>query len=119
MRNTYSITPTSKPRQTQRDKWAKRPSVMRYRAFADSCREEGVVIPKSGCHVTFYMPMPASWSQKKRANHFRRPHQQRPDIDNLLKSLLDAVHKDDSGVWDIRATKVWNDRGQIVIETGE
>ena len=34
----YDITPCPKPRQTQSDKWKKRPPVLRYRAFADEVR---------------------------------------------------------------------------------
>ena len=37
----YPIIPLGKPRMTQRDKWAKRPAVLRYRAFKDECRLHG------------------------------------------------------------------------------
>ena len=111
----YAITPVPKPRQTQRDKWDKRPSVLRYRAFADEVRLRGVKVPEYGCRVVFHMPMPKSWSKKKKELHCNLPHQQVPDIDNLGKSLLDAVFADDCRVFDIRFSKYWAEKGMIEI----
>ena len=112
----YHITPVSKPRQTRSDKWKKRPCVMRYRTFADEVREAKIQIPASGCEVTFFIPMPKSWSQKKRIETSCMPHQQKPDIDNLLKALLDAVFSDDSHVYEIKVRKVWSVSGGIAIK---
>lgn len=116
MRYSYDITPIAKPRMTQRDKWAQRPCVMKYRAYCDEVRAKGIEIPESGSHVTFILPMPKSWSKKKRSELAGKEHRQRPDWDNLAKALMDAVLKEDSGVWDIRVTKLWGDRGQIILE---
>jgi len=44
-----------------------------------------------------------------------KPHQQKPDIDNLVKSLLDAVLDDDSSVYEIRAVKFWGEVGSFFI----
>lgn len=115
----YPITPVSKPRQTQRDKWQKRPAVMRYRAFADECRMRKVTLPEFGAWIVFHIPMPATWTKKKKAEMNGRPHKQKPDADNLAKALMDAVHKDDSVVWDIRATKVWAEQGAIEVRSSE
>tara|TARA_R110000787_G_scaffold194120_1_gene305704 strand:+ start:18725 stop:19087 length:363 start_codon:yes stop_codon:yes gene_type:complete len=112
----YPVNPVSKPRQTQRDKWQKRPAVMRYRAFADECRLRKVELPESGAWVVFHIPMPASWSKMKRAMMKGKPHQQKPDFDNLIKALSDAIHKEDSGIWDCRVTKVWAEEGAIEIK---
>lgn len=111
----YDIKPLGKPRMTQRDKFKKRPEVLRYRAFCDEVRLRGVALPDGGCHITFVIPMPDSWSKKKQAEHIGRPHQQKPDVDNLMKSLMDAVFDDDSSVWDARITKIWGEKGQIRI----
>lgn len=108
-----------KPRMTQRDKWQKRKVVLRYHAFKDECKLRGVQVPDGGSHVTFILPMPKSWSKTKKAQMNGQPHQQKPDIDNLQKALLDAVLKDDSGIHDIRASKVWGEQGKIIIETGD
>ena len=109
------LTPVPKPRMTQRDRWAKRPAVMRYRQYCDTIRELGAHVPEEGAHIQFYLPMPKSWSKKKRALMQGEPHQQKPDIDNLVKALLDALYEDDSGVWDIRASKRWAENGAIII----
>lgn len=111
----YNITPVAKPRQTRSDKWRQRPCVMRYRAFADECRLNKVVIPEHGAHITFYIPMPKSWSKKKKSTYENMSHQQKPDWDNLAKAICDAVLKDDSGIWDVRITKLWAYKGSIEI----
>lgn len=91
---------------TRSDTWKKRPAVLRYRAFRDEVRMLGVKIPVPAS-ITFWMPMPESWSQKKRTAMLHQPHCQKPDIDNCVKALLDAVFEDDSHVWKITAEKRW------------
>jgi Holliday junction resolvase RusA-like endonuclease len=113
---TYDIVPVPKPRQTRADKWKQRPPVMRYRAFADEVRLRGVEVKESGSHVVFVLPMPKSWSNKKRLEMDGQPHRQRPDIDNLCKSLLDAIFSDDSHVHSMSLRKIWGVRGEIRIE---
>ena len=49
------------------------------------------VIPEQGAGVTFFMPMPKSWSKKKRALYHGTLHQQRPDLKNLLSAWEDAL----------------------------
>jgi Holliday junction resolvase RusA-like endonuclease len=51
--------------------------------------------------------MPESWSRKKRALYDGQPHQQKPDLDNLVKAVLDAIYGDDSGIWDTHSQKRW------------
>ena len=115
----YEIVPLGKPRMTQRDRWAKRPAVMRYRAFCDLVRANHVDIRPAGNDITFVLPMPKSWSKKKKASMEGRPHQQTPDIDNILKALLDAVHEDDAHIWQISARKIWGVTGKITVEVKE
>lgn len=112
----FDITPMGKPRMTRADKWKKRPEVLRYRAFCDEVRLHNVTLPESGYHVIFVLPMPPSWSKKKRAGHDGQPHQSKPDKDNLEKALLDAIFDDDSKIWDGRVTKIWGEAGQIIIK---
>lgn len=115
----YFINPVAKPRLTQRDSWAKRDCVMRYFAYRDECKILGVDVPEAGAKITFYMPMPKSWSKKKKRNMLGEPHRQKPDVDNLLKGLLDAVYGEDSVVWDIWVRKVWSDIAKIGVEERE
>ena len=115
MKKTYKIAPMSKPRMTQRDKWAARPPVLAYFAFKEHTRYLGMALPSNGAHVVFKVPMPKSWSNKKKQKFDGQPHQQRPDVDNLTKALLDAIFDEDSEVWDIRTTKLWAYEGAIEI----
>ena len=110
----YPITPMGKPRMTRSDKWKKRPAVMRYRAFKDECRLHNVALPELPC-ITFYMPMPASWSKKKKADMDGQPHKGKPDLDNILKALFDALYEDDAHIWYVTAKKIWSYDGKIEI----
>ena len=111
----YPITPVPKPRQTRADVWKRRPAVMRYRAFADEVRLHKVKLIEYGESVIFHMPMPKSWSTKKKADHVGRPHRQKPDLDNICKALLDALFDEDSHIWNITVTKQWAYEGAIEI----
>lgn len=110
----YSITPCPAPRMTQSDKWKKRACVLRYFAFRDEIKLHKVTYV-SGQHVIFYMPMPKTWSKVQRANMAGMPHMQKPDIDNLIKALLDGIYGEDCQIWRISAEKVWSTIGQIEI----
>jgi Holliday junction resolvase RusA-like endonuclease len=65
--------------------------------------------------IRFELSMPASWSGKKKDLHRGRPHQSKPDIDNMVKAVADAFGGDDSHVHTLQATKVWADTGKIVL----
>jgi Holliday junction resolvase RusA-like endonuclease len=112
----YPIEPVGKVRMTQQDKWKKRPRVMRYRRFKDQCRAHRVDL-REGDQVQFYLPMPPSWSKRKRAENDGMPHRQTPDIDNLLGGLMDAVFEDDKALASVgRLEKRWTSGpGRIVI----
>jgi len=62
----------------------------------------------------FYMPIPQSWSEKKRQNaHLQKiPHTVKPDIDNLSKFYLDCMNKiiyhDDSQITNLLAQKSYS-----------
>lgn len=69
--------------------------------------------------ATFRLPVPPSWSNKKRLAMIGQPHAQKPDIDNLLKAILETMSKpvanrprawlmdDDAQIVDARVRKVW------------
>ena len=113
----YNITPIPKPRMTQKDKWLKppRPPVQRYWDFCLQCKLEKVVLPCYGARVTFVLPIPKSYSQKRRNEWIGKPHMQRPDLSNLLKALEDAIYQEDSGIYDIWIEKKWGYHGMIII----
>ena len=112
----YKVLPVPKPRMTKRDTWLKRPATTKYWKFKDEVKKLGVKINLGGSHIIFYMPMPKSWSRSKRLKMTGRPHQVKPDIDNLMKALMDALYKNDSSIWDCRITKVWANDGKIEVK---
>lgn len=88
---------------------------MRYRAFAEEVKLKKLdVVNDDG--ITFGLPMPKSWSKKKKEAMKGMPHEQVPDLDNLLKALLDAVYADDSHISSLGCLhKCWADKGYIEI----
>lgn len=111
----YNIKPVAKPRMTQRDKWEKRKCVVEYWAFKDECKLKKVML-KDHDSVLFIIPMPKSWSKKKKEEMNGNLHKQKPDLDNLLKGLMDAVFDDDSALSSVSGLmKVWGENGAIII----
>lgn len=119
MKKVYLINPVSKPRMNRGDKWKKRKCVLKYWAFKDEVRAKKLKLPVCNYHVTFIVPMPKSWTKKKRSEMDGEGHQQKPDKDNFEKALLDSVFDEDSIVWDGRVTKRWGVLGKIIVETEE
>lgn len=116
----HRIDPYPKPRMTRCDQWKPSAAARRYFAFRDHVRLLRISVPEQGAWIIFHLPVPASWSEKKKLAHIGRRHQQKPDKDNLEKGLLDAVYGEDCVVWDARVTKLWAREGGIEIrETNE
>lgn len=84
--------------------------------------------PLSGAvevHVEAHFPVPASWSQKKRAAALRgeiRPTK-KPDLDNILKSAGDALNQvvwgDDAQITSAAIGKVYGLQPKLVIVAWE
>lgn len=105
------IIPHPKPRMNQSDKWKKRPVVQKYWAFAEELRLKanlaGYILGDT-IWIRFYLPMPKSWTKKKKAAMAGQPHQQKPDLDNLLKAFWDALADEDKHIYQIdHASKWW------------
>lgn len=111
------LKPVPKPRQTRSDKWKQRPCVMAYRTFADELRLQFGDVPADAQHLTvhFRLKMPDSWSAKKRTSMRGQPHRQKPDLDNLVKSICDALLIEDKGICYIEAMKLWDMKDSISI----
>ena len=112
------VTPMGAPRMTQRDKWKKRPVVVRYRAFKDALRESVPDVPEDAAGVSWvaYMPFPKSYSKKKRAELAGQAHRQKPDRDNIDKAILDTLFKEDCRISFGTLSKRWDDGGGARIE---
>jgi Holliday junction resolvase RusA-like endonuclease len=111
----YDIKPVPKPRMSRADAWKKRDCVVRYWNFKAHCKLLDLTIPETPVHIFFILEMPESWSKKKREELRGQPHKQKPDIDNLLKAVFDAVLENDEHIYDVRASKFWGDKAQIII----
>jgi len=112
----YNILPIPAPRMTQRDKWAKRPCVVKYFNFRNELNKTDISVNKGGTVLVFAMPIPKSKSKKKRLEMLHKPHDQKPDIDNLTKSVLDALFIEDKEVYNITAYKFWSEEPAIYVE---
>lgn len=121
------LSPVTKPRMTQRDRWytnpdhidpkkRQRPAVARYNQYKKDLASlvKGELDP---CFdIDFLVPMPKSWSAKKKAEMDGKPMQDKPDIDNFLKAFMDAMCSDDSYVYDAHPRKYWAYEGKIILE---
>lgn len=110
------IDPVAKPRMTQRDRWKLRPCVLKYHQYCDNLKKFKLDVDWENLSVTFHLPMPKSWSQKKRFQNHGNRHQQRPDIDNLLKGFMDALLPEDCRVWNVQVKKLWGITGGIYVK---
>lgn len=72
-------------------------------------KRKNFTLPASGLHITFYIPIPKTWSKKKKKAHHGLLMQSRPDIDNLIKGFFDALVSEDKFVANISASKRWVD----------
>ena len=103
------------------DRYKERPIVMRYFDYCDNLRllaqKNNFSIVHEINNLTFVLKMPKSWSKKKKELMNNTPHQQKPDLDNLLKAFKDALLKEDSKVHTYgQIKKVWGYHGAILIK---
>jgi len=126
----FDIIPVGAPRMTQSDKWKtdtnhpdpakrKRAPVEQYHQFKTLLTlQANLQRFKLGNYfeVVFFIPMPDSWSDKKKEKNNGMPCESKPDVDNLVKSLMDTLKKDgDAGVWKVTSEKRWAYFGSILI----
>lgn len=108
------VTPLPKPRMTQRDKWKQRPVVMAYRQYKDDLRGKIEDVPNE-LWIVFVLPLPKSWPKKRKLAYDGIFHQQKPDIDNLVKGFLDALLIEDQQVYEVHALKLWGSNPGIYL----
>ncbi len=66
--------------------------------------------------VTAVRQMPASWSKKQRAQADGTWCLTKPDIDNIVAGVLDALFEEDSAVVSVAGTKLWGAAHGLKIE---
>lgn len=112
------VDPMGAPRMTQRDAWLRppRPKVARYWKFKDALRAKvGAPPVPDELHCFFEVPMPASWSKKKKAAMVGQPHRQPFDTDNALKACADSLWSEDSAIWRMSGEKRWSTVGKVTL----
>ena len=78
------------------------------------CKAKGFTLPSQGLCIRFFIPVPKSWSEKKKRLYHGTLHQSQPDIDNLVKSAFDSLVREDKYVGHIGSiSKQW-----VNFETG-
>lgn len=69
--------------------------------------------------IEFYFPPLKSWPKKKLSEMLMRYKNTKPDLDNLLKTVLDAGNDrlwlDDNQIVDIRTHKKWDSTARTVL----
>lgn len=125
----FGVVPIGKPRMTQSDKWKtdpnhpdinkrKREVVHNYHKWQNEIRKQAAIMLfdiKKTFEAVFFIPMPESWSKKKKDNLNGMPCEEKPDTDNCVKGILDTFSKEDKSVWWVKAEKRWAFYGSIII----
>jgi Holliday junction resolvase RusA-like endonuclease len=125
----FDVVPVGAVRMTQSDKWKtnplhkdpnkrQRPEVTRYFNFKDIVRQQAKdlnYILGDTLEVIFCVPMPQSWSTKKKERMNKLPVKTRPDIDNYVKAFADAICIEDGNIWFVKAEKRYAFQGSIII----
>lgn len=120
----FNVIPMGAPRMTRQDRFMGRDVVNRYRDYGVEIRKQAEKQEfelEPVLRFVFHLPMPASWSMKKKEKMKIKPHQQKPDIDNLVKGFMDAycykTGKDDAHVYSVEAVKLWSEDPRIEVMT--
>lgn len=114
----FDCVPMGAVRQTQADKWKNRPEVVRYRNFKQTLKLQANQMKfefSESLNLVFCVPMPTSWSEKKRQLMNKKPVKTRPDLDNYIKGFMDALLEEDGFIWKITAEKRYSFQGSIIV----
>jgi Holliday junction resolvase len=100
-----------KPRMNRSVRYAPKPEHLRYWAWKDWAISQCPGVKQDPIRVDWvaYLPIPPSWSQKKKDAMRGQIHRQKPDRDNIDKGLLDALWKRDECVGCGYIEKRWDD----------
>lgn len=67
-------------------------------SLAAEAKRVGFNLPNIGAGVTFFLPVPKSWSKKKKNLYHGQFHMSRPDLKNLLSSFEDSLLAEDKTI---------------------
>lgn len=125
----FDVIPIGAPRMTQSDKWKTNPNhpdprkrqrkaVAQYFAFKTLLQLQSKELNfelKNVLDAVYLIPMPNSWSNKKKERMNGLPCEVKPDTDNITKAVKDTLRKNDSDIWFEKAEKRWAFNGSIII----
>ena len=125
----FDVVPMGAPRMTQADKWRVNPNhpdplkrqrevVSRYFAMkslllAQAAEMNFVLL--NVLEAIYFVPMPDSWSEKKKSSLLGLPCLAKPDTDNITKGIKDCLRLSDSDIWWDNCRKYWTYAGSILI----
>ena len=125
----FDVIPMGAVRMTQSDKWRNNPEheniikrqrkeVTRYYKLKDDIRSQAIQMnyeQLDTLEIIFLVPMPTSWSEKKKFAMNKLPVKTRPNIDNYIKAFMDALLKEDSNFWRVVSEKRYAFKGSIIV----
>lgn len=125
----FDVIPIGAPRMTQSDKWKTNPNhldpqkrqrkiVTQYFAFKTLLQLQSKELNfelGNTLDAVYLIPMPNSWSNKKKERMNGMPCEVKPDTDNITKAIKDTLRKNDSDIWYEKAEKRWAYHGSIII----
>lgn len=125
----FSVAPMGAVRMTYSDKWKTNPNhsnpkyrqrkaVTDYFHFKNEMAWQAKQMKyemKNYLDALYCVPMPNSWTKKKKEQMNGLPCLSKPDLDNITKAVKDSLKKDDSDVWFEKAEKRWSYFGAIII----
>jgi Holliday junction resolvase RusA-like endonuclease len=125
----FDVIPMGAVRMSQSDRWKTNPNhtdpnkrqrqaVTEYFEFKNKIKAQAeqmnFQLPEI-LDIVFLIPMPFTWSEKKKVKHNKTKVMKRPDLDNLVKAFMDALSVEDGYVWKITAEKRYSFSGSILV----
>jgi Holliday junction resolvase RusA-like endonuclease len=117
MRFTIPGKPIGAPRMTRRDKWAKRPCVVKYFNWRNALEPIRQKLPPVDKIMIFSWTATFVPAKKKDIERLAgHPHRAKPDRDNIDKALMDGLFSEDKGISLGTIQKVWGTEDRIDVE---
>ena len=112
------IEPMGAVRLSSSDRWSKRPVAKKYfdwknrfkTLIYNSFELQALIarIEESGkLEIETIHPLPKTWSNKKKREHYCRPMRAKPDFDNVAKAICDVLFKEDKRIHTATISQRW------------
>ena len=125
----FDVIPMGAVRMSQSDRWKTNPDhadpkkrqrevVTKYFAYKNTLRGQAKQMNfefKNHLDAVFIVPIPDSFSEKKKQRLNGTPVKTKPDIDNYVKAFMDSLKSEDGDVWYTKAIKVYGFKGSILV----